>query len=161
MLTSALPKWVGLSVANGDPVRLTPASAASLCALTYVALLAGIYILGEFINWMSKIYGVSDVSDQRHYTGTALAVYVTTPIMLAGVANLHPQMWSVVAAMGIAGAYSIYLIYEGLPILMSISRERAFMFASSFVTVGLVLMVSVMIVTVVIWGMGIGPIYTS
>lgn len=152
---------VGWTISSGDPVKLTPMSAASLCALTYVALLASIYILGEFINWMSATYGVCDSAEQRHYEGTALAVYVTTPLMLAGVANLYPQMWLIVTALGLAGTYSIYLIYEGIPILMNISRERAFMFASSIVTVGLVLMISVLIITVVIWGMGIGPVYTS
>lgn len=152
---------VGWTVGDGDPVRLTPASAASLCALTYVALLVGVYLLGEFINWMSKTYGVVDSDEKRHYEGTALAVYVSTPIMLAGVANLYPQLWLIVAAMGLAGAYAVYLIYEGIPILMNISRERAFMFASSIVTVGLVLMISVMMVTAVIWGMGVGPVYTN
>jgi Yip1 domain len=152
---------VGWTVAGGDPVKLTPESAISLCALTYVALLASIYVLGEFVNWMSKTYGVSDADDHRHYAGTALAVYVSTPILLAGIANLYPQMWIVAAAMGVAGAYAIYLIYEGLPILMDIPKERAFLFASSIVTVALVLMITVMIVTVVIWGMGVGPIYVD
>ncbi len=150
---------VGWKVAGGEAIKLTSTSAASLCALTYVALLASIYILGEFINWMSKTYGVDDNADQRHYAGTALAVFVSTPVLLAGVANLYPSMWFVAVAMGLAGAYAIYLIYEGIPILMNIPRERAFMFASSVVTVGLVLMVSVMITTVVIWGMGVGPVY--
>lgn len=152
---------VGWTVAGGSPIKLTPASAASLCALTYVALLASIYLFGEFINWMSKTYGVRDSDERRHYEGTALAVYVSTPLMIAGVANLYPQLWVIVTAVGLAGAYAVYLIYEGLPILMNIPRDRAFMFASSIVTVGLVLTVAVMMVTVVIWGMGVGPIYTN
>lgn len=150
---------VGWTIADGDPVKLTPASAASLCALSYVALLAGVYLLGEFINWMSKTYGVQDDAEQRHYKGTALAVYVSTPVLLAGVANLYPELWLVIAVMGLAGAYSVYLIYQGIPILMNISKEQAFMYASSVVTVGLVLLVSVLVTTVVIWGMGIGPVY--
>lgn len=150
---------VGWTIADGETVRLTGASAASLCALTYVALIACIYILGEFINWMSKTYGVKDDAEMRHYEGTALAVYVSTPVLLAGFANLYPSLWFVVSVMGIAGVYAVYLIYEGIPILMDIPRERAFMFASSVVTVGLVLMITVMITTVVIWGMGVGPVY--
>ena len=151
---------VGWTIADGDPVKLTTMSAASLCALTYVALLASVYILGEFINWMAKTYGVSDSDEKRHYEGTALAVYVSTPIMLAGIVNLYPELWLIVGAIGLASAYSVYLIYEGIPILMNISKERGFMFASSVVTVGLVLMIAVLIATVVIWGMGVGPIYT-
>lgn len=152
---------VGWTVADGEPIKLTTTSAMTLCTLTYVALLAGVYILGEFINWMSKTYGVKGDAATRHYEGTALAVFVSTPIMLAGVANLYPALWFVMVVVGLASAYSVYLIYEGIPILMDIPKDRAFMFASSVVTVGLVLMVAILITTVVIWGMGVGPMYVD
>lgn len=152
---------VGWTVADGDPVKLTATSAASLCALAYVALLAGIYVLGEFINWMSKTYGVQGDEATRHYEGTALAVYVSTPILLAGIANLYPELWFVIAVMGLAGAYAVFLVYQGIPILMNISKDQAFMYASSVVTVALVLLVTVLVSTVVIWGMGVGPVYVD
>lgn len=152
---------VGWVIGNGDVVRLTPVSAASLCALTYVALLAGIYLLGEFINWMSKTYGVQGDDATRHYEGTALAVYVSTPILIAGFVMLYPQLWLVTAVIGLAAAYSVYLIYQGIPILMNISKEQAFMYATSVVTVGLVLLVTTLMATVVIWGMGVGPVYVN
>ena len=150
---------VGWTVGSGDAVKLTATSAATLCGLAYVALIAAVFILGEFIHWMSKTYGVADNAEQRRYESMALAVYVATPVLLAGVANLYPQLWVVVAAMGLAACYAVYLVYEGIPILMDISKERAFMYASSVMTVALVLAVSVMIATVVVWGMGVGPVY--
>lgn len=152
---------VGWAVGEGSIVKLTPASAASLCALTYVALLTGVYLLGEFINWMSKTYGVLGDDAKRHYESTALAVYVSTPTFIAGFAMLYPHLWFVAGVIGVAAVYSVYLIYQGIPILMNISKEQAFMYATSVVTVGLVLMVSTLIATVVIWGMGIGPVYVN
>lgn len=152
---------VGWRVADGNLVRLTGASALALCALTYVALLSSIFLLGEFINWMSKTYGVTGTPERRHYESMALAVYASAPFLLAGIANLYPQLWLVASVMGLAGCYAVYLMYRGIPILMNIHEDRAFMYVSSVVTVALVLMVSTMIVTVVVWGMGIGPIYTS
>lgn len=152
---------VGWSVGDGDPVKLTTTSALSLCALTYFALLAGVLIFGEFINWMSNTYGVKGPEDRVHYDGTALAVYVTTPIFLAGVFLLYPLLWMNATVLALAGTYSVYLIYEGIPILMKIDKDRAFMYASSVVTVGLVMMVTAMIATVIIWGMGIGPVYVG
>jgi len=152
---------VGWSVGDADPIKLTVNSALSLCALTYVALLAGVFILGEFINWMSRTYGVTDSEERRHHAGTALAVCITTPIFLAGVFLLKPSMWLNALAMIVAGSYSVYLIFKGLPIVMSIDKDRAFMYASSVITVGLVLMVSAMIGTVIIWGMGVGPVYVD
>ncbi len=152
---------VGWSIGDGPSVRLSVSSAATLCALTYVALIGGIYVFGEFINWMSKTYGVSDPADQRHYGGTALAVYTTMPLLLGGFALLYPLPWFVVAVLGLAACHSIYLIYEGIPLLMNIPRERAFLYASSVVTIGLVLMVFIMMAAVVIWGVGVGPVYVD
>lgn len=148
---------VGWSVGDGDPVKLSMQSAISLCVLTYFALLAGVFILGEFINWMAKTYGVQGPEERVHYDGTALAVFITTPLFLVGVFLVYPVLWLNALAMTIAGCYSIYLIYEGIPILMNIDKDRAFMYASSVITVGLVLMVTAMIGTVLIWGMGVGP----
>lgn len=150
---------VGWSVGAGSPVKLTQASALSLCAIAYFALLAAVFVLGEFINWMAKTYGVTDSEEKRHYEGTALAVFVTTPIFLAGVFGFYPDLWLNVAAMGLACAYSVYLIYEGIPILMNIDKDRGFMFASSVITIAMVLMVIVLIGSVLLWGMGVGPVY--
>ncbi|BFM17387.1 Yip1 family protein [Maricurvus nonylphenolicus] len=152
---------IGWSVGSGEAVRLTPASAMTLCAATYVALLAGVYIFGEFINWMARTYGVEDDEDRRHYEGTALAVYVTTPVFLAGIFGVYPDIWVNALATIVAGCYSVYLVYEGIPILMNIPKERAFMYASSVVTVGLVLMVIVRVGSVIVWGMGMGPVYVD
>ncbi len=152
---------VGWSVGSGDPVKLSSESAASLCAITYAALMFGVFILGEFTNWMSRTYGVGGADDRVHYDGTALAVYVTTPLFLAGVFLVYPNLWLNVAAMSVAGAYSVYLIYHGIPILMDIDEDRAFMYASSVITVGLVLMVTAIIGTVLFWGMGVGPVFVD
>lgn len=152
---------VGWTIGGGEPVRLTVLSALELCGLSYFALLFGVYALGEFINFMAKTYGVSDSEEQRHYEGTALAVYITTPVFLVGVFGLYPDFWVNAIAVGIAGAYSVYLVYEGIPILMNISKEQAFMYASSVVTVGLVLMVVVRVASVILWNFGVGPVYVD
>lgn len=152
---------VGWRVGDGELVRLTAQSALSLCVATYFAQLVAVYVLGEFINWMSRTFGVTDSAPQRHYEGTALAVYIATPMMLAGAILAYPQLWVVVGVLTLAGCYSIYLLYEGIPILMNIPKERGFIYASSVVTVGLVLLVVMMATTVIIWDAGMGPVYTD
>lgn len=152
---------IGWSVGDADPLKLTVDSAFWLCAITYFALIAGVYALGVFINFMSNTYGVQGPKDRVRYDGTALAVYVTTPLFLAGLFLIYPSLWLNAVVLTLAGAYSIYLIYEGIPILMNIEKNRAFMYASSVITVGLVLMVTAMITTVIIWGMGIGPVFVD
>lgn len=152
---------VGWTIGDGDPVMLTSASAMTLCAATYIALLASVYILGEFVNWMAKTYGVTDKADKRHYEGTALAVYISTPSFLAGIFMVYPDLWVNAIAMALALGYGVYLVYEGIPILMNIDKDQAFMYATSVVTVGLVIAVTVRIMSVMVWGMGIGPVYVN
>ncbi|MDO3382876.1 Yip1 family protein [Gilvimarinus algae] len=151
----------GWSIGSGGVVKLTADSALILCAFAYLAQLAAIYILGEYINWMSQSFGVADEAKKRHYEGTALAVYSAAPMMLAGVVLLWPELWLVAGVFIVAACYSVYLIYEGIPILMNIPKERGFIYASSVITVGLVLAVVVMVATVIVWSSGMGPIYVS
>jgi hypothetical protein len=152
---------VGWTIGSGDPIKLSVLSALELCGLTYFALLLGVYVLGEFINWMAKTYGVKDSAEQRHYEGTALAVYITTPVFLVGIFGLYPDLWLNAAVTCIAGAYAVYLVYEGIPILMNIDKDRAFMYATSVVTVGLVMMVVVRVGSVILWNFGVGPVYVD
>ncbi|WP_111641183.1 Yip1 family protein [Marinimicrobium alkaliphilum] len=152
---------VGWVVGSGPVVKLTHESALLICASAYIAQLVVVYVLGEYINWMSRTFGVSDSASKRHYEGTALAVYTAAPMMLAGVVLLYPQLWLVVGVLVVAAAYSVYLTYEGIPILMDIPKERGFIYASSVVTVALVLAVVVMVSSVIIWSAGMGPVFTS
>ena len=141
---------------NEQVVRLTAESALPLCMLSYFAALIGVWIFGEFINWMHDTYS-EEATDPHH--GMAMAVYVTTPIFVAGLAGLWPNVYFNGLAVSIAAVYSVYLIYEGLPILMNIPKERAFMYATSVVTVALVLLVTLRIGTVIIWLSGFEPQY--
>jgi hypothetical protein len=44
---------------------------------------------------------------------------------------------------------------------MDINKDQAFMYASSVVTVGLVLMVVVLVAAVILWNVGVGPVYVD
>ncbi|MDX5299393.1 MAG: YIP1 family protein [Gammaproteobacteria bacterium] len=148
---------VGWQIGDGQVVRLSTASALQLCGLFYVAMLAGVYIIGRFIDFFAATYGVSE----DHPKGVILAAYTSTPLFLLSVIAVYPVIW-VNMLVGLLGvAYAVYLLYEGLPILMRIPKERGFMFASSVLTVGLVMLVGLLAISVVIWSMGIGPVYTS
>lgn len=148
---------VGWQIGDGQLIKLTPFSAASLCVLFYGAIIASIYILGRFIDFFAATYGVA----KGKPFGVTLAAYTATPLLLAGVSAAYPSVWLNVLLGLIAMSYAVYLLYEGLPILMSIPAERGFMFATSVLTVGLVMFVALLAMTVVIWSMGIGPVYTN
>lgn len=144
---------------GGHLTKLTPASAGLLAVVTYFSMLVGVFLLGEFIKWMARSYGVEGDEPTHHYEGMALAVFVTMPIFLASIVVLYPHRWLAMGVLGLAGTYSIYLMFEGIPILMNMSKERAFLYAFAVVTVALVMMVSVLVGSVILWTMGVGPVY--
>ncbi|MDX1451333.1 MAG: Yip1 family protein [Oleiphilaceae bacterium] len=148
---------VGWQIGDGQIVKLTEASAAQLCILFYVAMLCGIYLIGRFIDFFSMTYGV----DGSEHNGVVLAAYTATPLFLIGIIAIYPVVWVNMIAGVVAICWSVYLLYEGLPILMKIPKEKGFMFASSVLTVGLVMLVGLLAISVVVWSVGIGPVYTS
>lgn len=148
---------VGWQIGDGDVVRLSQSSAFQLCVLFYAAMLSGIYLIGKFIDFFSMTYGV----EQSEHRGIVLAAYTATPLFLVGIIAVYPVLWVNMLAGIIAICWSVYLLYEGLPILMKIPEERGFMFATSVLTVGLVMLVGLLAISVVIWSVGIGPEYLS
>ncbi len=147
---------VGWSVAGGDPVRMTAASALPLAVAFYAALLAGVYIMGRAIHWMAGTYGArADLG-----SCVVLAAYTAVPLFLAGIAALWPQPWLMMLVGLAAVGYAVYLFYTGVPVMMGISREQGFLMASAALTVGLVLLVGMLAVTVLLWGLGLAPVFT-
>ena len=120
-------------------------------------MLSGIFIIGKFIDFFAATYGV----DSEDHNGVILAAYTATPLFLMGAIAIYPVLWMNVMAGVVAVCWSVYLLYEGLPILMKIPEERGFMFASSVLTVGLVMLVGLLAMSVIVWSIGIGPEYVS
>lgn len=142
---------------SGTVYKLTAQSAFFLCALFYGAMIVGVVVLGKFVDFMAVTYQGDDHTPR----GVALATYTTAPLFLCGLIALYPVLWVNMLVGMVAVAYSVYLLYEGLPILMSIPKERGFIFASAIVTIGLVMFVALLAITVIIWAVGLGPIYTT
>jgi len=90
-----------------------------------------------------------------------LAAYTGTPLFLIGIVALYPIPWVDMLFGILALFYTIYLLYTGVPIVMSITREQGFLFASAVLTVGMVTLVGVLAVTAILWGMGVAPVYTE
>ncbi|MDN6318562.1 MAG: YIP1 family protein [Marinobacter sp.] len=148
---------IGWQIGDGQITRLSVSSALSLSVLFYAAMLAGIFILGKFIDFFAATYDAVD----RTPRGVTMAAYTATPIFLIGVIAVYPNIWVNMLAGLVAIAYAVYLLYEGLPILMKIPEDRGFMFATAVLTVGLIMFVALLAISVVIWSMGVGPIYVT
>ncbi len=147
---------IGWSIGVGEPISLTPDSAIKMAVAMYVALILGVFALAYLAHWMAHTFG-----SEPTYTQTLeLASYTSTPLFMVGIAALYPELWFVMLV-GLAGlSYSVYLLYVGVPILMHIPEERGFIYASSVVTCGLILLVCVLAATAMLWSSGFQPIYT-
>lgn len=148
--------FIGWQIGTGDPLRLTSDSALMMAIAMYGALISGVFALAALALWMARTFG----AEPRFQHTLELATYAATPLMMVGFAALYPVLWFCTLA-GIGGlAYSVYLLYSGVPILMHIPEERGFIYASSLVTAGLVLLVCLMTATVLLWSWGLGPVFT-
>lgn len=146
---------MGWTIGTLEPVKLTQASALQMTFLTWLAMLAGVGVMGTFIHWMSRTYASTpSLADCMIF-----AAYTATPLFLAGIAAIYPNLWLAMTVGTAAVAYTAYLLYQGIPIFMGISKEEGFLFSSSILAVGLVVLVGMMATAVIFWGFGIGPVY--
>lgn len=146
---------VGWSIGGGEPVKLTEASCAQLAILSYLAMLAGVAVMGGFIHWMARTYDANPTFTQC----VVFAAYTATPLFIGGLAGLYPHVWLFMLVGTAAVCYTAYLLYVGLPKFMNIPEEEGFMFSSSVLAVGLVVLVAIIALSVITWGMGFGPVY--
>ncbi|MCP5151096.1 MAG: YIP1 family protein [Ectothiorhodospiraceae bacterium] len=148
---------VGWQVGGGAVTRLAPGSALQICVLYYLAMIVVVASVGGMIRWMSQTYG----ADQPLGHCIALATYTATPLFLVGLMQAYPVLWlNLVVGLPALG-YTIFLFYTGVPIIMEIPPERAFLFSSAVLAFGLVAFVAMLAVTVLLWGSGIAPAFVQ
>lgn len=147
----------GWQIGAGSPLRLTEASAAQISIVYYGAILITVFVIGALIHWMSDTYGARQPLEKC----VALATYAAVPLFLVGLFQIYPVLWINFLVGLPALAYSVYLLYLGVSIVMNISAERGFLFASAVLAVGLVALVGLLASTVVLWSYGLGPSFTS
>lgn len=148
---------LGWSIGVGDIIKLTQQSAMLMSIGMYFGLMTGVVALAILIHELAKAFDANPTYTQS----LELAAYTATPLFMVGFASFYPVLWFVMLV-GLAGlTYSIYLLYSGTPILMHIPEEKGFIYASSVVTCGLVLLAILMAVSVILWSVGMGPVYTG
>ena len=138
---------VGWSVAGEEPVRLAATSAMGSAILFYFAMWAAVGFIAVCMHWMEKTYGGEASLDSC----LVLTTVTATPLFLSGISFLMPILWVNVACAGIALTYSVYLLYSGTAQVMKIDEDRAFMFASSVLTVALCTLVGMLAASVIAW----------
>lgn len=147
---------IGWRIGAGDPVMLTTASAGPITVLYYFAMVAAAIAVGWMIRWMSQTYG----SNPSFAQCLVLASYTATPLFLIGIMQLYPVLWLNMIIGLFALALTIRIFFTGVPVMMDIPEERAFLFACAVMAFGLVTLVAMLAVTVLLWGAGFAPVFT-
>jgi len=148
---------VGWRIGVGEPIRITGDSAFAIAIIYYLALLVGIFSIGWVIHLLGKAYEVQKPLPLC----IALAAYAATPLFLIGLMQVYPVLWLNMLLGLPALAYTVYLLYSGLPIMMEIPPEKGFLYSSAVLAVGLIALVSLLAMTALLWGMGLQPVFTS
>ena len=146
---------VGWSVAGQEPVRLVSSSALGSAVLFYFAMWGAVAFIAACMHWMEKTYGGEVSLDEC----LVLTTVTATPLFLSGISFLLPILWLNVAVAGAALVYSVYLLYSGTSRVMKIDEDRAFMFASSVLTVALCTLVGMLAASVIAWSHFVPLVY--
>jgi hypothetical protein len=144
---------IGWNPGVGELLFLTSQSAMFMSVGMYFGLLGGVFALAYLAYWMAHTFDANPTYTQA----LELAAYTATPLFMVGFAALYPVLWFIMLVGLVGVSYSVYLLYAGVPIIMNIPEEKGFIYASSVVTAGLVLLVALMGSSVILWSLGFGP----
>ena len=102
---------------------------------------------------MSRTYGAEASVGQC----MMLASLTATPLFICGAIQAYPVPWvSLVVGLPVL-AWAMYIFFNGIPIVMRISEERAFLFGCAVGAFGLVALVGMLAATALLWGYDVLP----
>jgi hypothetical protein len=143
----------GWEIGAREAIKLSTDSALVIAIAYYLVMLVGVFSMGLMIQWMGKTYG----SEQNLSRCVRLAAFTATPLFLVGVFEVFPILWLNFVVGLPALAYSVKLLYTGVPIMMEIDHERGFLFSSAVLAVGMVALIVMMVATAILWFNGFAP----
>lgn len=143
----------GWEIGTAEAVKLTASSALPIAIAYYVAIVAGIFLMGLGIQWMGTTY----IKEVGVHEAVTLATFVAMPLLLIGIFELYPILWLNFLLGLLALGYSVYLLYSGLPVLLQVPEGKSFLYASAVLGFGMVGLVALLALTALFWGVGLSP----
>jgi hypothetical protein len=136
-----------------QPLYLDGGDLIVISMIYFFVLIFGFVSTAVVSQWMATTYGA------RYSLGIhfALVTIVAAPLAIGSAIHLYPHVFFNVIAFIPILMWSMYLLYRGLPVVLKISPERGMLMASALIGYLLVAAVSLLGLTVALWGRGIGP----
>ncbi len=136
-----------------EPVYLPRSTVLAICAAYFAALLFGFLSSAVITRWMAVTYDAS----QSLGRCLALMSIVGAPLAVGSVVHLYPHALLNVLVLVPVLIWSMFLLYRGLPVVLATGPNRGMLMASALIAYLLVALVSLLGITVALWGNGIGP----
>jgi len=109
----------------------------------------GCFVIGFIINALAPTFGGRQDTNQAFKT----SVYCYTPVLVGAVARVLPVLGGLVSI--VAGLYSLYVLYLGLPVMMKAPRDKAPGYTVVIVICAIILGAVVSGVALVLAGLGL------
>jgi hypothetical protein len=136
-----------------EPVFLPQPVVLAVCAAYFAALLLGFLSSAVIARWMAATYDAS----QSLGRCLALMAIVCAPLAVGSIAHLYPNAVLNVLVLVPTLIWCVFLLYRGLPVVLGTGPNRGMLMASALIAYLMVAVVSLLGVTVALWGSGIGP----
>ncbi len=137
-----------------EPVYLPQPTVLAICAAYFVALLFGFLSSAFIARWMAVTYDAS----QSLGRCLALMAIVGAPLAVGSVVHLYPHGFFNILVLVPVLIWCMYLLYRGLPVVLGTGPNRGMLMASALIAYLFVAFVSLLGITVALWGSGIGPL---
>ena len=136
-----------------EPVYFPQPVVLALCAAYFAALLVGFLSSAVIARWMAATYDAS----QSFGRCLALMAIVCAPLAVGSAVHLYPNAVLNVLVLVPVLIWSVFLLYRGLPVVLATGPNRGMLMASALIAYLMVAVVSLIGITVALWGSGIGP----
>jgi hypothetical protein len=129
-------QFIGFALVGIGGFRTPIVSAFVSSVVLYAMTLVGTYVLALIINELAPSFN----GKKNQLQALKVAAYSMTAAWVVGIFALIPFL----SPLMIAGLYSVYLLYLGLPVLMKNPRDRSLLYTG-------VVIIAAIIVNVIIW----------
>lgn len=143
----------GWRIGAATPLYVPAENLVMISIAYFFALLFGFVSTALVAQWMASTYKARS-SLGIHF---ALVTIIAAPLAVGSAIHLFPDVFINVLVLIPTLIWSMFLLYRGLPVVLKISPERGMLMASALIGYLLVALVSLLGLTVALWGRGIGP----
>ena len=143
----------GWRIGPATPLYVPTESLVVISIAYFIALLFGFVSTAIVSQWMASTYGARS-SLGIHF---ALVTIIAAPLAVGSAIHLFPDVFINTLVLIPTLIWSMFLLYRGLPVVLKISPERGMLMSSALIGYLLVATVSLLGITVALWGRGIGP----